>query len=176
MKEKRSGSSNAGRNSRNRNEHAGRGTRAGAHLFVARAHGFASWPRFAKHVEELGRENSPISKFERASDAIVSGDLDKLNRLLSDNPELVRMRSTREHRSTLLHYVSANGIEDFRQKTAGNIVEITRSLLDAGADVNAESDPDDGWSTTLGLTVPFQLSGPKLFDREKKNALLPLLV
>ena len=38
-------------------------------------------------------------------------------------PELIRQRSSREHRSTLLHYVSANGIEDFRQRTPPNIVD-----------------------------------------------------
>jgi hypothetical protein len=27
------------------------------------------------------------------------------------------LASTRAHRSTLLHYISANGVEDFRQKT-----------------------------------------------------------
>src|SRR5207244_2325668 len=54
---------------------------------------------------------------------------------------------------TLLHYVSANGIEDFRQKTPKNIVEITKLLLDAGADVNAESTAYGGGSTTLGLAA-----------------------
>jgi ankyrin repeat protein len=67
--------------------------------------------------------------------------------------ELVRARSTREHRSTLLHYISANGIEDFRQKTPKNIVEITHLLLEAGADVNANSDAYGGRSATLGLTA-----------------------
>ena len=92
-------------------------------------------------------------QFEAAVDAIVSGDLATLKKLLSENPELVRARSTREHRSTLLHYVSANGVEDFRQKTPKNIVEITKLLLKAGADVNAESDAYGGRSTTLGLTA-----------------------
>jgi hypothetical protein len=80
-------------------------------------HGFASWPKFAKHVEELAHANTPVSKFEMAVDAIVSCDLARLKNLLSENPEVVHARSTREHRSTLLHYVSANGVEDFRQKT-----------------------------------------------------------
>lgn len=59
----------------------------------------------------------------------------------------------REHRSTLLHYVSANGVEDFRQKTPGNIVEIATLLLDAGAEVNAESEAYGGHSTALNLTA-----------------------
>src|SRR5579859_4534725 len=135
------------------NEHAKRCTLAGAQLFLARAHGFASWPKFAGHVEELARENTAVSNFETAVDAIVSGDAARLKRLLSENPELVRMRSTREHRSTLLHYVSANGVEDFRQKSPMNIVEIAKLLLDAGADVDAGSDAYSGRSTTLGLTA-----------------------
>lgn len=126
---------------------------ADAQLVIARGHGFASWPKFAKHLEALARTNSPVSKFESAVDAIVSGDLATLKRLLSENPELVEERSTREHRSTLLHYVSANGVEDFRQKTPKNIVDITKTLLDAGAEVNAESDAYGGRSTTLGLTA-----------------------
>src|SRR5882762_3608994 len=118
------------------NERAANCALADAQFFVARGHGFASWPKFAKHLEGLARVNSPVSNFEAAVDAIVSGDLATLDKLLSENPELVRTRSTREHRSTLLHYVSANGIEDFRQKTPPNIVAITRLLLQAGADVN----------------------------------------
>jgi ankyrin repeat protein len=124
-----------------------------AQLALAREHGFASWPKFARHVQALARPHSPISAFEEAADAIVSGDLKTLKKLLDDDPTFVRARSTREHRSTLLHYVSANGIEDFRQKTPKNIVKIAKLLLGAGADVNAESDAYGGRSTTLGLTA-----------------------
>jgi hypothetical protein len=65
-----------------------------------------------------------VSEFEAAADAIVSGDLKGLRGLLAGNPDLVRQRSTREHRSTLVHYSSANGIESYRQKTPQNVVEI----------------------------------------------------
>ncbi|MEX2261462.1 MAG: ankyrin repeat domain-containing protein [Bryobacteraceae bacterium] len=135
------------------NERASECTAAGARLFVARGHGFASWPKFAAHLRALARANSLVSKFEAAVDAIVSGDAESLEELLRENPELARARSTREHRSTLLHYVSANGVEDFRQKTPNNIIEIATLLLKAGADVNAESDAYAGRSTTLGLTA-----------------------
>jgi ankyrin repeat protein len=135
------------------NERAARCTLADAQFFVARGHGFLSWPKFAQHLEGLARANSPASQFEAAVDAIVSGDSATLDKLLSENPELVRARSAREHRSTLLHYASANGVEDFRQKTPQNIVEIAKLLLKAGADVNAESDAYGGRSTTLGLTA-----------------------
>src|SRR5439155_13794899 len=99
------------------NERAAGCTLAGAQFFIARCHGFASWPKFATHLEALARTNSPVSHFEAAVDAVVSGNTAVLEKLLLEHPELVRMRSTREHRSTLLHYVSANGVEDFRQKT-----------------------------------------------------------
>jgi hypothetical protein len=39
-----------------------------------------------------------------------------------------------------LHYCSANGVEGYRQKTPKNIVEITRILLEAGAEVDARAD------------------------------------
>src|SRR5262249_36225794 len=114
---------------------------------------FASWPKFARHLEGLARANSPVSTFEAAVDSIVNGDLARLEELLGENPEVAGGRSARGHRSALLHYVSANGVEDFRQKTPKNIVEIARLLLKAGADVNAESDAYGGRSTTLGLTA-----------------------
>lgn len=126
---------------------------ADAQFLLARAHGFASWPKFARHVDDLQHADSSDSKFEQAADAIASGDIATLRRLLDESPELIRQRSSHEHRSTLLHYVSANGIEDFRQRTPPNIAEITRLLLDRGADVNAESDAYSGRSMALGLTA-----------------------
>jgi ankyrin repeat protein len=126
---------------------------ADAQFLIARAHGFGSWPKFARHVDALQHAGSADSKFEQAADAIVSGDIDALRWLLDESPELIRQRSSREHRSTLLHYVSANGVEDFRQRTPPNIVEIARLLLDHGADVNVESDAYAGRSMTLGLVA-----------------------
>jgi hypothetical protein len=126
---------------------------ADAQWFVARECGFASWPRFAQHVTALESEDSAVSDFEAAADAIAGGDTATLAALLRKRPELPGERSMREHRSTLLHYVSANGIEQYRQRTPANIVEVTRLLLQAGADVNAESDAYGGGSTALGLVA-----------------------
>jgi ankyrin repeat protein len=150
------------------NERAARCNLADAQLFVARGHGFANWPSFVKHLEAVARANSPVSKFEAAVDAIASGDRAGLEKLLSENPELTRARSTREHRSTLLHYVSANGVEDFRQTTPRNIVEIAELLLKAGADANAESDAYGGRSTSLQLTATS-------WHPEKAGVQLPLM-
>lgn len=126
---------------------------ADAQFVIARAHGFDSWPKFVKHLEAITQSASPEAQFETAADAIVSGDVSALRRLLRANPQLPHQRSTREHNATLLHYVSANGVEGYRQKTPQNIVEITKLLLDAGGDVNAECDVYGGGATVLGLTA-----------------------
>ncbi len=125
---------------------------ADAQFTLAREHGFDSWPKFAKHIEALARKTSLVSKFEQTADAIIAGDAPTLSRLLNENPELIRARSTRVHRATLLHYVAANGFEDYRQKTPPNAVEIAKILLDAGAEVDAASD-SYGKDTTLVLVA-----------------------
>lgn len=61
----------------------------------------------------------------------------RLRALLRAQPSLIEARSDSPHRSTLLHYVAANGIEPALQKSPPNAVEIARILLDAGANVNA---------------------------------------
>ena len=128
-----------------------------AQFVIARAHGFLSWPKFIKHVESLAHVRSTVSAFERAASAIVTGDTVSLKRLLRDHPKLARARSTREHRGTLLHYVSANGVEGYRQVSSSNAAEIAEILLAAGADVDAEADVYEGRCTPLGLVAT---SGP----------------
>lgn len=134
-------------------ESDGRCRLADAHFIIARSQGFDSWSKFSKHLIGLTQKNSAIARFEAAADAIIKGDLKTLQRLLRDDPKLVHARSTREHRATLLHYVSANGVEGYRQKTPPNIVEITELLLNAGAEVDAEADVYGGGATTLGLVA-----------------------
>jgi hypothetical protein len=132
---------------------SGRCQLSDAQFFIAREHGFASWPAFSAHLNALAHDDSPVAVFESAVDAIVAGDVTTLEALLRAHPGLARARSTRDHRSTLLHYVSANGVEDFRQQTPPNIVAITSLLLSAGAEVDAASEAYGGGSTTLGLVA-----------------------
>jgi len=125
---------------------------ADAQFVIARSHGFESWPKFANQLEALAQKNSSVSRFEAAADAIVSGDVATLKRLLREEPELIRAHSTREHGATLLHYVSANGVEGYRQKTPKNIIDITEILLNAGAEIDAMANLYGG-CTTLGLAA-----------------------
>jgi Ankyrin repeats (3 copies) len=145
---------------------------ADAQFVIARSQGFESWPRFAKHLDSLTRKNSAASQFELAAEAIVSGDLDTLRRLLKNNPELIRERSAREHGATLLHYVSANGVEGYRQRTPKNIVQIAKILLKAGAEVGATANLYGGGCTTLGLAA----TSVHLVRAGVQNALLGLLM
>ncbi|MGI8618939.1 MAG: hypothetical protein ACR2L6_07590 [Gemmatimonadaceae bacterium] len=108
---------------------------ADARVVVAHEHAFETWAdleRFAGAVQTDG----PIARFEQAVDAVVAGDVPALRAMLQDSPGLVQARSTRRHQATLLHYVGANGVEDARQKTPPNAVEVAKLLLDAGAEVD----------------------------------------
>jgi ankyrin repeat protein len=132
-------------------------TLTGAQFVIARAHGFLSWPKFVAHLESLGRGGSTVGAFERAAAAVVAGDAATLKRLLREQPGLARAESTREHRATLLHYVSANGVEGYQQLSPQNSAEMAGILLAAGADVDATADVYHGRCTPLGLVAT---SGP----------------
>ena len=115
---------------------------------IAREYGFADW----SDVEARGA-NPPDPDFELAVDTLLRGDVEKLRGLLASDPSLIHRRSSFGHRSTLLHYVGSNGVETYRQRVPMNLAEITRLLVDAGADVNATANMYGGGSTALGLLV-----------------------
>ena len=61
---------------------------ADAQCVVAGEHGFESWPKFAKHLATPNRESSPVSLWESAKNAVITGDVSTLERLLRENPQL----------------------------------------------------------------------------------------
>src|SRR5580765_6180885 len=122
-----------------------------AREIVTREHQFENWTQCAAFMAEMARADSPVAQFERAVDAVALGDATALERLLREHPDLIRARSTRTHHSTLLHYVGANGVEDFRQMTPKNALTVLKLLLEAGAEVDAVADMYGGGCTTLGL-------------------------
>jgi ankyrin repeat protein len=143
-----------------------------AQFVVARAHGFTSWPKFASHLKSLQDRTSTVAAFEAGASAVVSGDTETLRRLLLAHPRLVNARSTREHGATLLHYVSANGVEGYRQLSPKNSRRITEMLIAAGADVNATTEVYQGKCTALGLVATSSPPSAAGVQREVIDVLL----
>ena len=130
-----------------------------ARLATARYYDFLDWASLAAYVEAISREG-PALEFESAVEAVVNGDLAAPEDALSRDPALVRTRSSRVcsfdppvHRATLLHYVAANGVEAYRQKTPANAVAIARALLAAGAEPDALADMYGAPCTTMSMLV-----------------------
>jgi hypothetical protein len=123
-----------------------------ARVVIAKEHFFENWDQFAAFREALQNPSSPVAHFELAIDSAIAGDIPTLEDLLRKHPALIRARSPRTHHATLLHYVGANGVEGFRQRTPKNAVKVAGVLLDAGAEINAQADMYGG-ADTLGLVA-----------------------
>jgi len=130
-----------------------------ARLTIARYYDFLDWSSLAASVEAISQEGT-VSEFESAVETVVDGDLVALQDALRRAPRLVRARSNRVccfdppvHRATLLHYVAANGVETYRQKSPPNAVEVARALLQADAEPDALADMYGGECTTMSMLV-----------------------
>lgn len=99
---------------------------ADARLVLAREHGFASWPAFRRHVEDLAESGEP---FRRAFRAIQAHDATTLKTLLDRYPGLVSARGT-------------NGNDLLGLAT--NDRALVRELLARGADPSSAN--DRGWT------------------------------
>ena len=95
-------------------------------------------------------------EFEEAVDAVISGDTETLELLLRREPDLIHRRSSRAHRAMLIHYVAANGVEDERQRTPTNAVDVANVLIDAGAEIDATFlDGGSGTTPLVSLVTSF---------------------
>jgi len=133
---------------------------ADAQMAIARCYDFADWQRLEEYVEAVTRDGSSVQQFETAVEAVIDGNADVLKKLLGESPELARARSTRVthfdppvHRATLLHYIAANGVEGYRQRTPSNAVDVATALLRASAEVDALADMYGGECTTMSMLV-----------------------
>jgi ankyrin repeat protein len=131
-----------------------------AQLALARWYDFEDWPELTRYAEAMTRRESPAYEFECAVEAVINGDLPGLSAQLEARPELIRDRSTRvthfdppRHQAMLLHYLAANGVEGYRQKSPANAVEIAKTLLEAGAEPDALVWAYGGECTTMALLV-----------------------
>jgi len=113
---------------------------------IAREYGFASW----QTVEGL-KEATYHFTFENAVNFLLNGNIQALSQLLTHESHLIKSTSQYGHRATLLHYVSSNGVEIWRQSAPNNLVEMTKLLLLKGADKTAKMQVYDG------LFTPYEL-------------------
>jgi peptide-methionine (S)-S-oxide reductase len=103
-------------------------------------------------VELLDRPVIRDRNFRAAVNAIQTGDLPELRRLLADHPNLVRDRAIEPDcyppsyfkNPKLLWFVANN--PTLMEKMPANIVDITAAFIDAGAEM-------DDLNTTLGLVM-----------------------
>ena len=130
-----------------------------AKLAVARWYDFADWSKLDEYVDAV-RKPGPVQRFERAVEAVIDGDVTVLRSLLEEDPDLIRRRSTRVthfdppvHGAMLLHYLAANGVEGYRQRSPKNAAEVANLLFDAGAEPDALASLYGGQCTTLALLV-----------------------
>jgi hypothetical protein len=119
---------------------------------AARSQGFQDWAHLTTFAATIASDDK-AKRFEEAVNCVVAGDIDRLRQMLDAAPDLVCARSSRRHRATLLHYIAANGVENGRQKTPSNAVEIARLLLDRGAEVDALAEMYDAKCTTMSMLV-----------------------
>jgi hypothetical protein len=115
-----------------------------AQLTIAREAGFPSWARLKRHIEKptlLGRLDLPHHEriedpiFRRAVALIDAGDAAGLRSQLKQHPKLVHQHMVFEggnyfRNPTLLEFIAENPVR--HNQMPGNIVEITRVILDAG--------------------------------------------
>jgi ankyrin repeat protein len=130
-----------------------------AKLALARWYDFADWPRLVEYVGAV-RRPGPVARFEAAVEAVIDGDIPTLRKLVEADPDLVRRRSTRVthfdppvHGAMLLHYLAANGVEGYRQRSPANAAAVAEVLLNAGADPDALASVYGGQCTTMALLV-----------------------
>jgi ankyrin repeat protein len=95
---------------------------------LAGRHGFSSWAALRKHVQALASGAEAPAPFVLAYRANEAGDAARVAELADAHPEIVQMRGT-------------NGNDLFGMS---NGIEITRLLLERGADVNRGN--DYGWT------------------------------
>lgn len=91
--------------------------------------------------------------FHQAVEAVIDGQVDKLQDLLAKHPGLATARAPADHRATLLHYVAANGVEDEHQRSPANAVAVARTLLEANAPADALAETYGGGRQQTPLTL-----------------------
>lgn len=120
-----------------------------AQLTIAREHGFPSWTRLKHYIEKptladrldlAHHERIEDPTFRRAVETLDAGDVARLRSYLVRHPELSHQHVVFEggnyfRKPTLLEFVAENPIR--RGKLPQNIVDVAKTIIDAGVDQTA---------------------------------------
>jgi len=120
-----------------------------AQLAIARESGFPSWARLKNHIEKTTlsdhldlphHERIEDATFRRAVDLLDAGDVTGLCAHLKQHPDLAHQHVVFEggnyfRNPTLLEFVAENPVRHGR--LPGNIVQVAKVVLDAGAEQSA---------------------------------------
>jgi ankyrin repeat protein len=150
---------------------------ADAQLVLAREYGLQNWAQLKQRIELVNQidQFKPHPGFGAALAALDSGDVERLRALITADPSLLHARTNLEppygyfSGATLLHHAAGNPYRD--KPLPGNVVELARVLLDAGADVNARTLGPNG-GDTMGLLV----TGKQASDMGVTGPLMDLLL
>jgi hypothetical protein len=127
-------------------------TLSAAQLTIAREHGFESWPRLKRRVEQPAQadgSSGPIheriedAELRQAVDLLDAGDAAGLRLYLAQHPDLVHRRAIFEggnyfRNPSLLEFIAENPVR--HGTLPANIVEVARVVLDAGAGAEARDE------------------------------------
>jgi ankyrin repeat protein len=105
-----------------------------AQLVLARAYGFASWPKLKAYVDGIN--------VTRLCDAVNAGDVEQVRAMLSVRPELARMDIAEDNEHQALHYA-----------VLARNAEIVRLLMRCGANPRKGIYPHRDATTALTLAV-----------------------
>ncbi len=117
-------------------------------LAVAREHGYVSWEAAMEDGHEVLNAD-----FELAVDAVLNGNMKKLQELIEAHPDFITRRSQYGHRASLLVYLAANGVETWRQVVPENAADVMAYLIKAGAECDVKIDVYGGKHSTLELLL-----------------------
>ena len=98
---------------------------------IANEYGFESWEIIPNDIEY-------DDEFEITVGFLLNGRLDFLKAAIEEKPDLIFRKSKFGHEATLLHYVASNGVEFWRQIVPENLPEITKFLIEKGADKDSK--------------------------------------
>lgn len=121
-----------------------------AQFTLARAYGFESWPKLAAYVDG--------ASMAALAEAVRANDLDQVRAMLHSRPELVRLHMAENNEHQALHYA-----------VMARLPEMTRLLMQHGADPGSGIYPNRDATTPLTIAIEREYDDIVAIIREEQN-------